>query len=849
MPTISHPNTYSFQEDAGSSLLNGLTISDTDPGAQIRVKLTLSNSAAGGLSAGDGPASILEFTDTAAALNSILSGVTFDSTPNWNGEFSIEIEVQPAGQPIEISSVSVDVAPVNDAPTITAPPSIDVGAGSPTITDISFADVDATGEVQATFSISDVVSATLSGASDPNVAVEGGGHSVTLTGTLPDINTYIAEGKLTFHASAGVEGFVHLNVEIDDLGNTGAGGSQSATTSVLLDVSSLNNPPTGGVFINGTGTQGQSLTVTNTLADADGMGEITYQWQADGEDIAGANGEAFVLTQDQVGKSISVVARYQDGAGNLEAVTSAASPDVMNVNDAPTGGVSISGVAQVGRTLTANTSTLADLDGLGDLAYEWRVNGEFIGDESSLVLSPDMLGKTITVRVSYEDGYGAPESVSSGAVIVASPPTPEPEPTRTTETRTIGDRTFTIETVTGPDGLPHRTIVTAPSMPGSAPVTLPLGPSNQLEFTLPSGLGATVSGPTMPVNIEAFLSQTSPDVIRSILQNQALIQAENQAFIQNLQLTAGQFGDVPNPIGIMGQLDKMIALVISTIQDINSQFHDFRPNIELNYIDLALIAGRANISGGAGRQQVFGDGAPQQMVLGEDDDELHGGGGADTVGSTSGNDSLFGDEGDDSVFGGVGDDQVFGGADADTVQGNAGNDLVHGNQGDDLLYGGQGDDIVRGGQGDDMTFGDLGNDLVFGDLGDDRLEGGEGADTLQGNQGRDTVLGGAGADLLYGGQGNDHLDGGEGNDTLSGDLGDDVLTGGAGADVLLLFAGAGLDRVTDFTSADHVVLAQGVAFSLRQEGADTVIDLGDEGRMILTGVQLNTLPEGWLTVA
>jgi hypothetical protein len=74
MPTISQPNTYSFQEDAGSSLLNGLTISDTDPGAQIRVKLTLSNSAVGGLSAGDGPASILEFTDTAAALKHPIRG-------------------------------------------------------------------------------------------------------------------------------------------------------------------------------------------------------------------------------------------------------------------------------------------------------------------------------------------------------------------------------------------------------------------------------------------------------------------------------------------------------------------------------------------------------------------------------------------------------------------------------------------------------------------------------------------------------------------------------------------------------------------------------------------------------
>lgn len=955
MPTISHPNIYSFLEDAGPSFLNGLAINADDPLATMTVILTLSDPTAGGLSTGEGSSSSLMFVGPADELNSILHEVTFNSAPNWNGGLSIQIDVGLEGQPFVTSSVSVDVASVNDAPsvtapsqlsvtedvatavtgisftdpdagngsvtatfsvptgslsatsgagvtvwwtgsspmltgaisdinsfiasgnlvytpaanangtvtltvaindggnsgsggalqdtatvelhiaavndapTITAPPSLDIGEGSPAITGISFADVDATGEVRVTFSISEAVPATLSGALDPNVEVGAAGSSLTLTGLLADINAYIADGKLTFHAPLGMEGFVHLGVEINDLGNTGAGGALSANTSVTLDVSASNHPPTGSVSISGTAVQGETLTATNTLADADGMGEVTYQWRADGEDIAGAHGEAFTLTQDQVGKAITVVASYEDGGGAPEEMTSAPTAPIENVNDEPTGGVSISGVAQVGRTLTANTSTLADLDGLGDLSYEWRVNGEFVGDDSSLVLHQDMLGKAITVKVSYEDGYGAQESVSSGEVMVTSPPTPEP--TRTTETRTIGGRTVTIETVTGPDGIPQRTIVAEPNAaaPGST-ADLPLLPNNQLVLSLPPNIGLTATGPVLPVNIEDFLSQASPDVIRAILQNQALIQAQNQAFMQNLQFTMGQFADVPDPIGIMGQLDSIVGMVISMIPSVNSP-PDFRPTLELNHVDLALIAGRVNLIGGAGRQQVFGDSADQRMVLGEDDDELHGGGGADTVGSTTGNDSLFGDEGDDSVFGGVGDDQVFGGADADTVHGNAGNDFVQGNQGDDLIYGGQGDDVVRGGQGDDTAFGDLGNDLVFGDLGNDSL------------------MGGAGDDKLYGGEGDDTLQGGEGDDTLSGGPGDDVLTGGPGADVFMLAPGGGVDRVTDFTAADHVVLSAGTEFVLRQEGADTVIDLGEEGRMVLTGVRFDALPEGWLTVA
>lgn len=828
---VSYPATLTLDEDSVKSL-SGVVIDDTDaPGASIWLKLILSDPAAGTLYLGGlALAPTYEFGNmTADNLSAILSSVQFVPAANWNGEVSIDL-VFPDDPTLD-KTIDITVTAVNDAPTITAPPSLDIGAGSPAITGISFADVDATGEVRVTFSISEAVPATLSGVLDPNVEVGAAGSSLTLTGLLADINAYIADGKLTFHAPLGMEGFVHLGVEINDLGNTGAGGALSANTSVTLDVSASNHPPTGSVSISGTAAQGETLTATNTLADADGMGEVTYQWRADGEDIAGAHGEAFTLTQDQVGKAITVVASYEDGGGAPEEVTSAPTAPIENVNDEPTGGVSISGVAQVGRTLTANTSTLADLDGLGDLSYEWRVNGEFVGDDSSLVLHQDMLGKAITVKVSYEDGYGAQESVSSGEVMVTSPPTPEPEPTRTTETRTIGGRTVTIETVTGPDGVPHRTIVAEPgaAAPGS-PADLPLLPNNQLVLSLPPNIGLTATGPILPVNIEDFLSQASPDVVRSILQNQALIQAQNQAFMQNLQFTMGQFADVPDPIGIMGQLDSIVGMVISMIPSINSP-PDFRPTLELNHVDLALIIGRANLIGGAGRQQVFGDSADQRMVLGEDDDELHGGGGADTVGSTTGNDSLFGDEGEDSVFGGVGDDQVFGGADADTVHGNAGNDFVQGNQGDDLIYGGQGDDVVRGGQGDDTAFGDLGNDLVFGDLGNDSL------------------MGGAGDDKLYGGEGDDTLQGGEGDDTLSGGPGDDVLTGGAGADVFMLAPGGGVDRVTDFTAADHVVLSAGTEFVLRQEGADTVIDLGEEGRMVLTGVRFDALPEGWLTVA
>ncbi|MFZ3017118.1 MAG: family 16 glycosylhydrolase, partial [Gallionella sp.] len=50
----------------------------------------------------------------------------------------------------------------------------------------------------------------------------------------------------------------------------------------------INSLPTGSVSIAGAAFRGYTLTASNTLADADGLGAIGYQWLADGVAIAGA---------------------------------------------------------------------------------------------------------------------------------------------------------------------------------------------------------------------------------------------------------------------------------------------------------------------------------------------------------------------------------------------------------------------------------------------------------------------------------------------------------------------------------------------------------------------------------
>src|SRR6185437_6977736 len=135
----------------------------------------------------------------------------------------------------------------------------------------------------------------------------------------------------------------------------------SASTAAVANV---NDPPTGTVTISGTAQENQVLTASNTLADADGLRTIGYQWQRDGVNVAGATGTTYTLGNADVGHTLDVVASYTDGHGTLESKASAATSAVTNVNDPPTGTVPISGSAQENQVLTAS-NTLADADEIG----------------------------------------------------------------------------------------------------------------------------------------------------------------------------------------------------------------------------------------------------------------------------------------------------------------------------------------------------------------------------------------------------------------------------------------------------------------------------------------------------
>jgi hypothetical protein len=98
-------------------------------------------------------------------------------------------------------------------------------------------------------------------------------------------------------------------------------------------------------------------------------------------------------------------------------------------NSAPSGnGVTITGSAVVGATLSVDTSSLADADGLGALSLQWKANGVDIGGGTgtSYQLTANEIGSTVLVEVSYTDGGGTNEIAPSNltVAVIALPSAP-----------------------------------------------------------------------------------------------------------------------------------------------------------------------------------------------------------------------------------------------------------------------------------------------------------------------------------------------------------------------------------------------------------------------------------------
>ena len=209
----------------------------------------------------------------------------------------------------------------------------------------------------------------------------------------------------------------------------GGGTAESVESDATAAVANVSNDPTGKPMITGTTAQGETLTAeTDDIMDADGLGSFSYQWKRGGANISGATASTYALVQADVGEMITVTVSYTDGDGTAESVDSDATAAVANVNDAPTGKPTITGMLTQGETLTANRGNIMDDDGLGTFSYQWKRSGANISGatSSTYMLAQADVGETITVTVSYTDGGSTAESVESDATAAIANVNDEP---------------------------------------------------------------------------------------------------------------------------------------------------------------------------------------------------------------------------------------------------------------------------------------------------------------------------------------------------------------------------------------------------------------------------------------
>lgn len=204
-----------------------------------------------------------------------------------------------------------------------------------------------------------------------------------------------------------------ISVQVTYTDNLGT--LETPTSAVTELVTNSNDLPTGYLSLEGIPEQGQRLRVNiSEIEDADGIGPFSYRWLADGEEIVGATRQTLLLTQEQVNKIITAQVIYTDDQGTEEVITSPQSDLINNINDLPTGDITITGFATRGETLTAH-HTLRDVDGMGAINYQWFADGLEVSGATgrTFTITADVLGQPISVRATYTDQLGNENSVIS----------------------------------------------------------------------------------------------------------------------------------------------------------------------------------------------------------------------------------------------------------------------------------------------------------------------------------------------------------------------------------------------------------------------------------------------------
>ena len=218
----------------------------------------------------------------------------------------------------------------------------------------------------------------------------------------------------------------------------------------------------------GDGTLGLRMTRPTSEGRVDGY---LLQWKSGDEeyddkdtserqaDVPGSGDREYTITGLDNGVEYTVRAMaYNDNGVGVPSSEVRGTPEAPP-NSPARGAPTISGTAQVGETLTADTDGIEDDDGLADAvySYQWLADDADIAGATSDTYTPvaDDVGKAIKVKVSFRDDRNHQESLTSAATaaVAEDPDAPTEPPNAPRTVRIVGD-TNTSLTLTwdAPDG-------------------------------------------------------------------------------------------------------------------------------------------------------------------------------------------------------------------------------------------------------------------------------------------------------------------------------------------------------------------------------------------------------------
>lgn len=785
------------------------------------------------------------------------------------------------------NTITFDVTAVNDAPVITAPATYSAPGEPIQLTGLSITDVDAgAGQITVTLSVPPLpLGGTLDATDDDGggnldgvtVVRSGAGNQLTLTGTLADINAFLAASGtngLKF-TPISLFGTVNLTIQVNDGGNTG-GPALSDTTVVPITI--VNQPP--------------KVTIGAIAAIAEDAAPVA-------------------LTTITVSDSST----NMDTAGSTLTLSVAPGSGVLTA--AGSGGVSVSGsgtgVITLAGTFTAINAFIAGSHLFFDSTADFNGSVAIQGVANDSVVDGNSTSSTINVTPD-------PDIVADKVTFAEDTPAPLAAHVFNVITGVGTDAPSTADNFENPGRqLTHINGITVSNGQvidlGSA--TLTVSSNGQISLVPDEDYNGTINF-TYSVTSGGAI-ETAGVTVKITPVNDA---PKNLAISKS---TVAEFSPNGTVVGLVSATDaeSPAALTYTLLNDADGRFQlvgkELRvaDGIRLDYEQTRSYSVVLRVQDPEGLSQTktfvisLDDVNPETVVADNRDNRVFGGALDDTISGLGGKDYLSGNAGDDRLLGGTGDDTLIGGAGNDHLDGGAGADSMDGGAGaDTYIVDALADRVIETGSGGDdtvissvsltlmanvetlmlsgagnltgtgntlanMLVGNTGNNLLDGGLGDDRMYGGAGNDTyvvsqagdrvyeisgaaggidlvrssvsftlgqfvenltltgatdlngignelanvITGNSGKNILSGGAGSDTILGMSGDDKLYGGDGNDTLDGGAGNDSLVGNQGNDTLI--GGVGNDYIVGGDGNDVLVGGVGRDTLIGGAGSDT----------------------------